>query len=316
LKKVDGFLNKRQGLEKEISGLHNNEEYQKAQELKSEARNVEAEIEELETKLLELGNRHRYLSAEASKLENSVQSRASSYKASLSLLDTEERRFLRRPPIELPVPTYDSSLFATLNSNRRTLSIAKEHWHNEEDEIHKRLEDIEAERDALRDGGTVWEEVVNEVSTFETMLREEMRRLGSKRSGASRPDDSALKSILKHMDKSVEQLESQFTQAEDQDWKLLIVAIGAELEAFTEGRAVLQDALGISEEPTNPEADGSAKGESETGDVPPDDLFGGLGMGYDESPEVGTQSGLGRVSTRSDEENDEPDPDLLISHQD
>lgn len=305
LGKVDTFVSKRQGLEKEIGGIRNLEENQRVQELKSEARNVEAEIEELETKLLELRSRHRYLVSEASKLENSVQSKLSSYKASLSLLDTEERRFLRRPPIQFPLPTIDSSPFSSLSPNRRTLSMAREHWYNEEDEIRKRKENVEFERDALQEGGGIWQDVVNEVTTFETMLREEMKT-------STRPGGDDLRSILKQMDESVEHLESQFTLAEDQDWKLLVVAIGAELEAFKEGRSVLQDALDVSVQASESGVDGAADGPPKNGSLISDDLFG-----RHESVEGGISAGLTReTTTQSDEYDDEPDPDLLVSHQD
>jgi len=315
LKKVDNFVSKRHGLEKEIGGLHNHEENQRVQELKSEARNVESEIEELETKLLELRSRHRYLSSEASKLENSVQARLSSYEASLSLLDSEERRFLKRPPIQLRTPSYETSTFSALTPNRRTLSMAKEHWCNEENEIHKRRENAEFERDALRDGAVVWQNVVNEITAFETLLREEMHRLGSRGKDVAGLDNGGLRNVLKHMDDTVEHLEAQYNLAEDQDWKLLVVAIGAELEAFKEGRGVLQDAAGISAEPLGSGFDGAAEDQAKDGILESGDLFVGHGAIDGGPPTEGRADRLTReVST--DEENDEPDPDLLISHQD
>lgn len=320
LQKVDDFVSKRQGLQKEIGAIHNHEENQRVQELKSEARDVQAEIEELETRLLELRSRHRYLSAEASKLENAVQAKLSSYMVSLSLLDTEERRFLRRPSIQIPLPTYETSALASLSTNRRTLDLTKEHWRNEEDEIQTRKDNVELERDALRDGGVVWQDVANEVTTFETMLREQMQKLGSKDKAMDGENDGGLRSILKQMDDLVEHLEAQFNLAEEQDWKLLVVAIGTELEAFKEGRRVLQEALGVSTESVGSGADDEPTADgSENGGIAPRDLLGGQEL-VDAGPaEIlgGTSAGLTReFSARSDEEDDEPDPDLLISHQD
>lgn len=316
LKSVEGFQHKRSGLEKEIAGIQNLEENQRIQELKSEARNIESEIEELETRLLELKSKHRYLVGEGSQLENSVQSKLSSYNAALSILNSEERRFLKRPPTHIPLTGKADSSFLALSADRRTLSMAKEQWQDEHDSIKRRQAGVQLERDALRDGGRVWEEVVDEITAFEKSLRQEMQRLSNGSEHGQSTPESRLRDVVSEMDRTTGHIEQKLFLAEEQDWKLLVVAIGAELEAFKEGRNILQDALNTSAGRVatglNP-----AAWEKETSEP---SQFNGLGgeRASDGSECLSglrsTQKGSSEPSIRGEEYDDEPDPDLLISH--
>lgn len=309
LRIVEGFQQKRIGLEKEITGIQSLEENQRIQELNSEARNVASEIEELETRLLELKSKHRYLVGEASQLENSVQSKLSSYNAALSILNSEERRFLKRPPTHSPLNGNANSSFLSLSSDRRTLSMAKKQWQDEHEAIKRRQTGVQLERDALRNGGRVWEEVVDEITAFEKALRQEMHRLSNGSEYAQTTSESRLMGIISKMDQTTEYLEQKLFLADEKDWKLLVVAIGAELEAFKEGRGILQDALNTSLGPVAwaKETAEASQFDGLVVETAPD------GSGSLSEPRP-TEAGGSMPSLQAEEYDDEPDPDLLISH--
>lgn len=325
LKSIDQFSAKREGLESEISSISSQEETKRAQQLKSEAHDLEQEIYELETKLLEMRARHRHLVAEAAQIENSVQSKLSSYKASLSLLDSQVKSFLKRPPVDQPINATEKTKedsFYTLNPARRTLEMAKEHWTKEKEELKQRREAVELERDALGDGGAIWEDVVKEITQFEKSLRRRMEtemiasRALSASGGAHESDGSGMKDLLSQMDHTTRFLEEKLSLAEDRDWKLLMCSIGAELEAFKEGRVMLLDALGISL--PSGEGDKQRVKTDEADRSTPAPILEGLnhegggdGGGSQPLSEHDSQI-LDDVGSRS--EDDEPPADFLISH--
>ncbi len=318
LKQVEGFGKKKDGLEQEIAGIEGEDESRRVSELKDEARTVEIEIHELETKLFEMKAKHRHLMAQISELDNSVQAKLSSYKASLSIVDSQVRRFLARPPLQDAMFSQEMSPFLSLPPTRRTLEMAKDHWYNERESLRKRRGDVEIEKDALKDGAVVWEDVVTAVSAFEKRIQNEMRRLGSsQKQGQGVNDtydspDEGMRNLLQQMDPIIAQVESKFKLAETRDWKLLVCCIGAELEALKEGRSLLQATLDA--------ATGDQEGEALAGIGHGNDLvendrdFHRAGLSEDYGLQEHTQESSVLVDGL-DEENDEPDPELLISHQ-
>ncbi len=315
LRQVEGFGRKRTGLEQEIAGIQSKDEARRIPELRDEARSVELEIHELETKLLQMRARHRHLTAQISELENSVQAKLSSYQASLSIVDAQVRKFLARPPLQETALSPAKSTFIALPPKRRTLEMAKEHWLSERESLVKKRGEVDVEREALEDGMVVWEDVVREVGAFEKRIQDEVQRLPSAREDddSDTSPDRGMRDLLKDMDPVIAQVESKFKLAETRDWKLLVCCIGAELEALREGRLLLEETL-------------NAVGQDKGGQPPADN---GLENEHVESNE-GFLRGLSEKHefqdrTREpstllegfDEDNDdEPDPELLISHQD
>jgi len=253
LSSIDHFTSKRAGLESSILSITSEPSAQRAQRLTSEANTLEHQIQEFETQLLEMHARHRSLVAEAASVENSVQSKTSSYKASLSLLDSQVKQFLKRPPVERLAPLDPRQFphleqdenFYTLLPARRTLEMAKEHWTHERLALTHERQNVELERDALREGGAVWGEVVREVTNFEQSLRREMASAASKHKLSPQDEGSGMRELLQQMGDTMRFLEVKLSLAEAKDWKLLICSIGAELEAFRAGRHILLDALGM-----------------------------------------------------------------------
>jgi len=253
LSRVEAFMSKRDGIESEITVISSESSAQSVGHLRAEAERLDIQIRELENRLFEMKARHRHLIDEAQQVENSVESKLSSYNASLELLDKEIKQFLARPPISHPgsgiAPdpangTLDTGSFYVLTPKRRTLQMANDHWREEREELNRRRKDMGRERRALEDGGRVWRKVMNEVQTFEKDLKAQMQKLFIS-STSQQQRDEGMTTLLSKMDKTMGFLESRLQEAEEKDWKLLICCIGAELEAFREGKEMLTDVSGL-----------------------------------------------------------------------
>lgn len=263
LVEIDGLGSKRTGLLETISSITNNRDSKRTTMLKDEARSLESEIRELETRLYEMKAKHQHVVREISEVENSVEAKLSSYRGSLSLLESNIRNYLQNPPFQ-PLSTTDEPTFYSLNPKRRTLDMAREHWKAEQDRIHKRQSEIDSEIQALEAGGGVWKQVVMEIMGFEKRLRAEMRRsiqtqsqiLNSNDPARNKDSGDEAKTVLNDLQSTTDRVEGHLKLAEEHDWKLLVCCIGAELEALREARGMLLGAFNVPEE----EASGPDKG--------------------------------------------------------
>lgn len=253
LDRVESFTTKQGALQSQIASITSESGAQSATSLRTEANELDVEIRVLENKLFEMKARHRHLIDQAQQLESSVQSKLSSYNASLDLIDKDIKRFLARPPILQPSSTSTHSStddgtipqsFYSLNPKRRTLDMASEQWRDEREALKRRKEAIQHEQHALEEGGKTWREVVTEIQTFERHLKSQMQSL-SLDSISQLDRDEGMTKVLSSMDQTVQLLERRLHEAEAKDWKLLLCCIGAELEAFQEGREILLDASGL-----------------------------------------------------------------------
>ncbi|OJJ44581.1 hypothetical protein ASPZODRAFT_18159 [Penicilliopsis zonata CBS 506.65] len=315
LGEVDNLIGKRLGLQKSITDIQQSGEGQHTTELKQEARTLEAEIRELETKLLEMKVRHRQVLDEITVVENSVEANLSSYKASLALLDSNIRAYLQSPPVEPLTQNTKETTFYSLPPKRRTLEMAKEHWQAEHKRLHKRREEVGLEIEALDEGGNLWKQVINQVSSFEKRLRAEMYTLMRDQSDLVEADDTsrrekedqAKKNIIKDLERTSHAVEEKLDHAEEKDWKLLICCIGAELEALREAREMLLGVFDRYEDDASTASKGKAperqehheSSETQSNPDPPADLLRDSGV---RSHEV----------SRSEDEDDEPDPAWLL----
>ena len=295
----------------------------------------QSEVQELEDRLLQLRAQQRHLASEISRMTNSVEARLSSYKASLSLLESDVRRFLSEHPqtkIHSDRSAHTPSFFS-LPAKRRTLDMAQGHWSSQQELLKEKLEQAELEKDALEEGAHVWEEVIVEVTTFEKglrrALRQVMRKPRDRRTSplSTSPDylaqsDStespkALVQVMSDMDRLINQLDQKYKLAEARDWKLLMCCIGAELEALREGNEMLK---GFG--PRSPVLDGHEQANGGSKD-PLGDLEIGISKPEDDNdvsrehtaePEDYHDS-VEKTEVGEDEDAD-PDPDLLVSHDD
>ncbi|KAJ9308842.1 hypothetical protein DTO271D3_7278 [Paecilomyces variotii] len=323
IRQVDYFISKQKGLESTISTIQNDGDSQRCLELKDEARRLENDISELEIRLFEMKARHRTVVNEIAQVENSVEAKLSSYKASLSLLESEVRKYLRHPPL---VPLSVEATFYSLSPKRRTLEMAKEHWTTERSELDKRKNGVRLEVGALKEGSAVWQDVVKDVTDFEKRLGEEMSRLLQGNSQLLDTQDNLgestgerAKAILKDMEDTTNRIEEKLDLAEEKDWKLLVCCIGAELEALREGRAMLLDLFNLSSDSfrTAPECESTEAKPDEGHETEEghDDLHGDhLSMDNPEPPpDLLRDTSPSHEATRSEDEDDEPDPAWLLS---
>jgi DNA repair exonuclease SbcCD ATPase subunit len=301
VEKTDAWSQKRMRLEKKIRDMETEDAGAKAQSLQTEASKLEQEIRLKEEELWALKRRHRRVLDELADTENSVEAKLASYKTSLSLLDREVSSFLARPPNADYAPR-SSSPFLALPAKRRTLEMARDYWQDEYTRLAEKCEEVDTDRGALDEGAVVWTDVVKKVADYETSLQSCMQQAGS-----SSADPTQL---LEQMDTTIAYLEDKLEVASSRNWNLLVCAIGAELEAFTQGKNILEEALGS-----------RRKGkEKATGSLLDQDGF------QSEQTEQLTGSTI-RISRSPpkhptppkqqyfDSEDDDPDPELMISHQ-
>lgn len=261
LERITQYETKEAHLREEISSLENDSELATSlRALRSSERSIAAEIEDLELKLQNLKNRHALLRSQIRERDSSLQSTVSSFQGSLSLAQNEIKSFLRRPPVR-PNASNSTSAFYALHPQRRTLQLARDCWSEECADLARRKDAAERDRRALVEGERVWSETVEEIGEFEEGMRRKMTRQ-EQRLDVPEPDDRVIndgqdderqvKEVLRDMDSMIRTLEGKLLHTEDQGWNLLVCALGAELEAFREGRAMLGEAVGIDLDTASP----------------------------------------------------------------
>lgn len=315
LSTVNHLTSKTSALQSHIQSISSSAPTTHLTSLKKESNSLETEIHSLETTLYERRARQRHLLREIETVENSVQAKLSSYQNSLALANKDIKTFLARPP---PKPDTNAAGIGlrtmglwSLPKERRTLDLAGEWYGEEHARLRARLEAVDRERDALEEGGAVWEGVVAEVTSVERALRKEMQHLrpttaslGPAPAGAGNDAGRGMRDVLRCMAAAKGKLEEAAAMAEERDWRLLVCAIGAELAALEEGLAVLEGAKGA----------GEGVGGGDKGGVA--DAGDGDGAG-----EVGVGTGEGALLAEGggdeDEDEDEgPGPDLLVPRHD
>jgi hypothetical protein len=197
--------------------------------------------------------------------------------------------------------------------------MAQDLWKKEQEDLHKRQLEVDAEILALEEGGGVWKQATGDVAGFEKRLRGYMRRFmqldvqaeNGAPIGDSKEDVAA--TVSNDLEQTTQRLESHLEYAEEKEWKLLVCCIAAELEALREARGMLLPAFGLPvpespssqqvlppEEPTNEHAEAIGDPlDNEYSDPPADLLKDGDGDDH-------------HTDTTSRSEDDEPDPAWLL----
>lgn len=331
MQKTRTFEEKKLALQSDFDSAVSDDTKAGAAALRSEAAKIEQEIQELETRLFELRTRHHHLVTQAEQHDNTVDSKLSSYKHSLTTVERDVRDFLRRPPVPCSLSNYDEShstrggMYA-LNADRRTLDMAREQWSREQDLLGQRKANIEHEQQAFRSGAELWKGVVEKITNFEKHLRQLLHEPS--------PDADAGADTVQGLNELRRSLTTDYNTAEDHDWKLLMVAIGAELAALERARELLAGP----EDP--PPVQLPAETHDQTNpDDPPADLLNGDAVrpssagsneslkatlaqfpsDSDKSHDVAKSRRMNGNDATSlvdtgDSEDDDPGPDFLVSH--
>lgn len=349
---VETFAHKKERLEKTISDIEDDRESKRARELKGETKRLEQDIAEFELKLADMKARHRHLIQEVSRIENSVDAKLSSYKESLSILDTEVRQYLGNPPIHRALrPDTERSSFYSLHPKRRTLEMVRDHWRTEQTELRDRLQSVDLEIAALDDGGPLWQNVVKEISAFEKRLKDEMQQQQQQQSvllsNSTLPDaesaDHRERSmrIISDLERTMHSVEEKLGIAEENNWSLLVCSIGAELAALREAQSILKQILHHNSpdheeaaadddnsndndnnskretKDTNANAKENTKSSTSNNNAPPIVITSEDEHLADEPPpdllkDVASEE-MKATTFRSEDEDDEPDPAWLLS---
>lgn len=183
--------------------------------------------------------------------------------------------------------------------------MAHEYWQDEYTRLAEKCEEVDIERAALEEGSMLWNDVVKKVDDYETSLQRYMHRVS--RNGATDP-----KRLLDQMDATITFMDEKLEYASSRNWNLLMCAIGAELEAFQQGRDLLHEALGVKRK--GKEKATSSMVELEDFKLPPEEEMTGSAIRIGRSPPKPSPPKPSLFE--ADDSNDDPDPELMISHQD
>lgn len=219
------------------SKIEKSEEDSELSRLIEEESAVGIEVQKLEEKLKEMKTRHEHLKQRITETVNRQEARLSSYRGVLRDTEAEIKEFLKNPPITNTIIRDEQNL-TSLPLSRRTLDIAKELWNREMKKIQQRKERAQIENEALVEGINVWENCLKYITNFENDLRRQVH------SGEDQDEDKSNYQITS-IALVIKKLEKKLQTVENNSWNLLICAIGAELEAFREGRKFLEKSLRI-----------------------------------------------------------------------
>ena len=226
-----------------------------ADALRDERQSLQQRIDAMMATVNGLKSQQRTIDARLSQLENAAESKSSSYRTSLSILNSEVDKFLRDPPEFSLMVESEVEPLLDLPKSRRTLGLAEEYLKALQTTETRHIDDARREELALENGARTWSEAVGEVAGFEAQLKKEIGNLGQRvRSGNPGAASDALneegnmRKILAIMHEVLERLETAFQEADSNGWTLLVCSIGAELEAFRQGHEILLQASTTSAE--------------------------------------------------------------------
>ena len=320
--KTDSWTQKRARLEQKIHSIEDaDRSAERTQALHTEASTLAQEIIQREAELAALKARHKRVLAELDSSENAAEARLSSYKASLAILNADVTEFLARAPDTNYDPESSStSSYLSLPPSRRTLALAHDYWTSAHSNLLEKCENVDIERAALDEGALLWNDVVTRIVGFESALQDTM---------AHRPRSLAPAKLLEKMDATIVFLEEKIDFVREREWNLLHVAISAELEAFRQGREMLEGVLGMREKgkgkqkEEDPVENGvSMQAESDTNGDAAEEEISRSAICVGKQP-VGASAPVSPPKPKqqpsffdNDHENEDPDPELMISHQD
>lgn len=357
-----------QTLRSELQALDEDEEEPLGKELKdlqSERTSLAEEIKHLEERLVGLRNKRRWVDRRIEDVGSRREAGLSGYKGALKEVEADIDIFVRRPSIkpldrglwasqkDRSEPSDAAEMspggeeFLRLIPERRTLDMARAWWETEILVLENRRKAVDRDREALESGEYLWGEIIDLVTDYETSMVDLMKGGGATRKGKERapsPDDIAGQ-LLEKMGAVINALQEKFKVSEENEWNLLVCAIGAELDAFEEAERVLRRGLSpaakVSTAPQEPAEDGDVDAQSTATESPvfkpsfsrgnsaqngesdnevPTDLLGSHVGGdlEEETPRVasdGRNMASSRGLERRDSENSVP-PEFLAEHSD
>lgn len=311
--RLDALCARRETVESKASANSPDTELKQATDLRHEAHQMTNDILEAEQKVYDLRRMQKALLDEAEQIENKGHARLSSYARDIQSLDRDIAQIMIPYQTTKSQPKIDqtSAEFSTSARSRLTHDL---------EEAQQQYEAASKEYEALTQGAIMWREVTKVVVEFEDMVAADTD--ARQRRDFLPEDDHTLENksasayqmhrILKALEDLITALEAKLGIADENHWKLLICAIGTELEAAKKGKDVLEAVLadmdrGQADEEEHEEQD--AHDESSHGDE-----IDRLDHAFETTRQKPTLTRHG-PDLDDDDEDDGPDPNLLISHQ-
>jgi hypothetical protein len=309
---------KRKGLRKEINVIQQQDIQLRTLRLQDEADKLQEEITQTEQKLAHMRQRHRALVNEIEEIGNSVQSKLTSYVTSLNMLEDDIQKYLANPPFEARSSTKAEGNFLSLPASRRTLEMAREYISSQATDLEAHTVSIRQEKRALDAGSVLWKGCISKIEAFERHLRKEMSQLSEQNSGTNMTD------LLVDMNEVIKSVETDLEEATTKNWRLLQACIGAELEAFRQGRGILERAAGVVREQDQDERDEEdlihqhdeedlIEQEPPAEEHEAENVWGEDHDDENEPETVWNTPRASRILLPDDDEDDAPDPDLMVS---
>ncbi|ELR09911.1 hypothetical protein GMDG_04388 [Pseudogymnoascus destructans 20631-21] len=191
---------------------------------------LDREISTLEARLHTLRTHRAFLSRALLEQRSRQEAQASSWVGAKREVEAEVSAWLRRPTEALGLDGEvageggEMDAFLSLPPGRRTLGGAIDAIRSVMVEVRGQMESVEREGDAVERGAGVWEGVLERVLMFEKELRGWVKGGGGGRSGYWKRWGGW------------GGIEGFAEVVEREGWTLLVCAVGAELEAWREGR--------------------------------------------------------------------------------
>ncbi|KAI4200412.1 MAG: hypothetical protein LQ350_003950 [Teloschistes chrysophthalmus] len=325
LRSIANLQAKKTGLKTQIRSLESSSNSTAISAQERELQRLDCDIREAEDRLYAMRARQRVLREEVQVGRNREEAKEASWKGALELFEEDERQFLRqeRPRSLASMPTMNGNDIGDsgrsrernkresvwdLPPNRRTLEMAREYYIQEKEELRSKIVDVQTEDKALEEGVKLWDTVIAEVQSVETLLEQEMQKLGSQ--GFQTPENGhdtviapqkGMDKVLQAMDEATKTIGGILVDCETRGWKLLIECVGAEYEALTQAKEMLRRTLEDSRDNEGLVEEGREAGE------------GGHGTGLEELRELDQDIPSTTSHLRDETDDDEPGPELLIS---
>ncbi|KAI5803816.1 hypothetical protein EDC01DRAFT_644940 [Geopyxis carbonaria] len=203
------YSSKVSGLRAEIRKIDASPEAVEAESLRAETAEVASEISRLRQRLVVLESRYISMQASLKELDSIRESQAASYKLSLETISKKTTSFLSEHSQTSP-------------------ETAVQTWSLEADAYNEKMKSAELEKEALEEGIQLWDRALGVILRFEGMVRE---KLQSTSLGARHEASAHIRSEVENVTKDLEEM---LMTARQEGWKLLLAAIGTELQAFKE----------------------------------------------------------------------------------
>ncbi|KAJ3575618.1 hypothetical protein NPX13_g3971 [Xylaria arbuscula] len=272
LSRLRNLSSKRNSIVAEMKSIEEDEPFRnEIGKMERKHRAVCEEIQKLEEKLYDLRRTKTRLESRIAEAKSTRDSELSGYKGALSECDKRIGDIMNYPEVSVleveGIMSQDADLralvgqhisgfeFLSLRPERRTLPMAKDWWEGEIEVLELRKTAVDRERGALDEGTQLWHDMVDRLeahdrhlaSTFRAMAEYSTPKQQQQRRHSENFDDlgQVLKKQYAMSKDMIHDLEELYDYTEAQGWKLLVTALGAEINYFHGLKTQLGDTLRV-----------------------------------------------------------------------